>query len=73
MKKILNLLFTVCALSMLTFSYANAASDEPENASLGQQEDESVDCIAINGTQVEESGGSSSDPDDGTTGDGATR
>lgn len=66
MKKILNLLFAICAFSILTFSYANASSDEPEGAGLGQQDDESVDCIAINGTQTEDTSGQSSGPDDGT-------
>ena len=73
MKKIFNLLFTVCAFSLLTFTTAYAASTEtPESAGMGQVADDSVDCIAINGGSGQGSS-ATSEQEDGTSGNGVTR
>lgn len=68
MRNILKLLFTIFAFCTLTFSYANAASAQTQKDGMGQQDDENVDCIAINGgsgnTESSEAASSSSSQDD---------
>jgi|GEM_PF-6884332 hypothetical protein len=73
MKKILNLLFTVCAFSLLTFTSAYAQSEAPETAGVGQQEDDSVDCIAINGGSGQGSSDAGTSDDSAGAGGSTTR